>query len=242
MKARSWAARPRRVRPWRQAASTLVLGAAALCVLPALGGCHQAPTLTDLPPHRMDLVMPTTPTTTTNPDAQKAHGKPSVGLDPWAPRSGYREWTYIVIHHSATEAGSAADFDKYHRRKGWDELGYHFVIDNGRGGQDGRIEVGCRWQCQKWGAHVGGTPDNEYNNHGIGICLVGDLTGKMPTPAQLESLRTLVVHLARTYHIPARNIIGHRDAPNAKTACPGDAFHKQLHQVLKPLWACDLPQ
>lgn len=167
--------------------------------------------------------------------------QPSQAGHLWVPESGYRQWKYIVIHHSATEEGCAAVFDRFHRGKGWDELGYHFVIPNGKGGPDGSVEVGSRWRCQKWGSHTGGTPDNEYNNLGIGICVVGDWSRSLPTPAQLAGLRQLVLHLARTYRIPLRNIIGHRDAPGAKTACPGDAFHKHLHGPFKADLVRDLP-
>lgn len=58
----------------------------------------------------------------------------------------------IVIHHSATDIGSAASFDRRHRLiNHWDELGYHFVIGNGSGSGDGAIEIGTRWYKQKWG-------------------------------------------------------------------------------------------
>ncbi len=121
------------------------------------------------------------------------------------------------------------------------EHGYRFVITNGGGGADGAVEVGGRWLCQKWGSHTGGTPDNDYNNRGIGICLVGDWSARLPTSAQLASLRKLVIYLARTYHISLRDVIGHRDAPGAKTACPGDAFHKYLHGPLKADLAREWP-
>ena len=144
------------------------------------------------------------------------------------PASRRNRWRYIVIHHSATDTGNAATFDAVHKERGWDELGYHFVIDNGNGMPDGRVEVGSRWPKQKWGAHCGGTPNNEYNEYGIGICVVGDFSGHMPSRGQLASLRKLTIYLARTYNIPQKNIIGHRDAPNASTACPGNAFHKYV--------------
>ena len=51
----------------------------------------------------------------------------------WASPRNPRPWRYIVIHHSATDAGNAGTFDLQHRRRGWDELGYHFGIDNGQG-------------------------------------------------------------------------------------------------------------
>ena len=150
----------------------------------------------------------------------------------WA-AEGYRPWRYIVIHHSATEAGSAALFDKWHRGRGWDELGYHFVIDNGDGAPDGRIEVGRRWTIQKWGAHCGGTPGNEYNNYGIGICLVGDFSRRPPTDRQLASLERLVTCLAVACGIGPERVIGHRDAPNVSTACPGDRLHDHVLRTLR---------
>ncbi|MGB2821450.1 MAG: peptidoglycan recognition family protein [Phycisphaerae bacterium] len=151
----------------------------------------------------------------------------------WA-AEGYRPWRYIVIHHSATDRGSAAMFDKSHRARGWDELGYHFVIDNGDGGPDGQSEVGHRWRIQKWGAHCGGTPNNEYNNYGIGICLVGDFTRQSPSRRQLASLASLVTYLARQYDIPPGCILGHCDAPNASTACPGSRLHGFVLSTLRP--------
>ena len=151
----------------------------------------------------------------------------------WNP-TGKRPWRYIVIHHSSTETGSAESFDAMHRAKGWDELGYHFVIDNGKGGADGLVEIGGRWKNQKWGAHCGGTPDNEYNNYGIGICLVGDFTRSMPTDAQQQAMERLVKHLMAACDIPAGSVIGHREAPNAATDCPGNAFFTYFHDRFGP--------
>jgi hypothetical protein len=145
-----------------------------------------------------------------------------------------RNWRYIVIHHSATDFGNAARFDTIHRRKGWDELGYHFIITNGQGGPDGAIQVGSRWRKQKHGAHCGGTPGNAYNEVGIGICLVGNFNDHMPSQAQLASLDDLVEFLATYCDIDPRNVIAHRDAPNAATDCCGHRLHHYLHATLRP--------
>lgn len=136
----------------------------------------------------------------------------------WVPLTRARDWKYIVIHHSATPDGNAAKFDREHKAKGWDELGYHFVIDNGRGGPDGRVEVGPRWPKQKWGAHAK-TPDNRFNEHGIGICFVGNFENGRPTARQMQAAAKLVAWLMQTYNIPARNVIGHDDTKS--TLCPG---------------------
>ena len=129
-----------------------------------------------------------------------------------------RPWQWIVIHHSATPYGNAQIIDGWHREKGWDELGYHFVIDNGNGGADGRVEVGPRWTKQKWGAHTK-TTDNRFNDFGIGICLVGNFDVDHPSEAQMRSLANLVAFLMKTYHIPAERVLGHSDAK--PTDCPG---------------------
>jgi N-acetyl-anhydromuramyl-L-alanine amidase AmpD len=109
-------------------------------------------------------------------------------------------------------------FDKEHRAKGWDGVGYHFVIGNGTATADGQIEVTPRWPIQKWGAHAK-TLDNRYNEYGIGICLVGNFDNERPSEKQLKSLSTLVAYLMQTYHISPGNVIGHRDTK--ATDCPG---------------------
>jgi len=203
----------------------------AMVVVVVFGaGCTPAvqTPLGPLPTHRLDL---TARPGRVEPVKRKPLQTPQAGQ--WAAK-GYRPWRYIVIHHSATDRGSAALFDAAHRRRGWEGLGYHFVIDNGRGGPDGRIEVGPRWLIQKWGAHCGGTPNNEYNNYGIGICVVGNFCDHLPSRAQLDSLKRLVMYLVQTYHISPANVIGHRDAPNAHTKCPGEKLHKYLNEQLRP--------
>jgi len=139
----------------------------------------------------------------------------------WIPIASaeHREWTWIVVHHSATEVGGASRFDRDHKAKGWDELGYHFVIGNGSDTPDGAIEVGPRWPIQKHGAHAK-TPDNKYNEHGIGICLVGNMDNHPPTQKQLASLTRLAAYLADTYHIRQSDIIGHK-MTGKQTDCPG---------------------
>ncbi len=204
------------VRTWMMAASLGVLLSAA--------GCGQSPSvpLGALPTHRLDLNPPPRASVVTTPAPRIIAPRPvSFGpRDAWAVAQP-RGWHYIVIHHSATEDGNADEFDLAHRQRGWDELGYHFVITNGSGGPDGTVQVGSRWPGQKWGAHCGNTPNNEYNEYGIGICLVGNFSRRRPTRTQLASLERLVSHLAERFDIPPENVIGHHDAPNARTACPG---------------------
>ena len=129
------------------------------------------------------------------------------------------KWTHIVIHHSATKSGNAAQFDKIHRLRGWDGLGYHFVIGNGDGSPEGKIEVGPRWKNQIRGAHAGVA---YYNKYGIGICLVGNFEETSPDRAQIDALVKLIRWLQIKCDIPAKNVIGHRDVKS--TLCPGKYF------------------
>ena len=157
--------------------------------------------------------------------------RPPVHVDPAVPPHDVawditippRPWRWIVIHHSASDTGSAAAFDTFHREtRLWDELGYHFVIGNGTGSRDGLVEVGSRWPKQKWGAHCRVGDDEEYNDFGIGICLVGDFEKHRPTAAQMASLARLVDYLTAKYHIDDAHIIGHGTV--GQTKCPGRFF------------------
>ena len=145
----------------------------------------------------------------------------------WSPR-----WDYIVVHHSATNAGNARVFERNHRARGYRALGYHFVIGNGTyGTDDGEIEVGFRWLRQWDGAHTKGN----VNKVGIGICLVGNFEESAPSKKQMESLTRLTTHLAYRYDIPLENIKGHKDFVNNTTKCPGknfpwDSFRKLLRE------------
>ncbi len=152
-------------------------------------------------------------------------GRADVPSD-WLPVAPSNGWKYIIVHHSATPAGSAAKFDRDHRAKGWDELGYHFVIGNGTLSGDGQVEVGSRWSKQKHGAHAK-TADGRYNDFGIGICLVGNFELERPTPAQTASLAKLVGYLMNACNIPADQVMGHRETK--ATACPGR--HLNLAEV-----------
>jgi N-acetylmuramoyl-L-alanine amidase len=134
-----------------------------------------------------------------------------------------KKWKYIIIHHSATDVGSALEFHFAHQRRGFSRgLGYHFVIDNGSSGKsDGHIEVSPRWIKQQDGAHCKAAG---MNYKGIGICLVGDFTGEYVSNKQLSSLVYLVNLLREYYHIPLKNIMGHGQVPGARTECPGKRF------------------
>jgi len=133
------------------------------------------------------------------------------------------KWKYIVAHHSATAQGSAKSFDQVDRRHGMKNgLAYHFVIGNGKGTGDGVIEVGSRWKNQLHGGHVSKW---EFNNHGIGICLVGNFEKTRPTQKQLDSFDQLVNYLGGNILNNKYKFYVHKEI-NA-TLCPGRYFPTQ---------------
>ncbi len=145
------------------------------------------------------------------------NAKPLRNVIPLYPNT---HWKYIVIHHTATDVGKAYAIHRTHLDRGfWNGLGYHFLIDNGTLGKgDGQIEVAPRWIKQQSGAHCN---SGGMNEKGIGVALVGNFNEENPTPGQLQALTYLLKTLCQYYHIPATNIITHRDAPGANTECPG---------------------
>ncbi len=139
----------------------------------------------------------------------------------------YKGWKYIVIHHSATSAGSVKAFHKFHTQQGYGGIAYHFVIGNGNGMKDGEVKETFRWEQQISGTHVS-VNSWEYNVFGIGICLVGNLEKSPPTKSQITALNNLIARLKTTQNIRSQNILGHRhvkydDASDKKeqTVCPG---------------------
>ena len=140
----------------------------------------------------------------------------------WTPTVAQRAWKYMVIHHTASDAGDVASIDAAHRKRldnfgnPWQGIGYHFVIGNGNGMPDGAIEATFRWTRQIQGAHAGVA---DYNELGIGICLVGNFEQHAPTAAQMASVRSLVRTLRTAYAIPRENVVGHSQV--RRTACPG---------------------
>jgi len=146
----------------------------------------------------------------------------------WLPPTySEKRWTAIVIHHSGTENGDAAIFDKWHREGNhWEGVGYDFVIGNGTDSGNGLVEVTFRWFNQQQGAHCGGTPGNWANVEAVGICLVGNFNNTAPTTQQMNSLVKLVRFLQNRYRIPKSRIYGHGTTPGypGKTSCPGRKF------------------
>ncbi|MDA0345943.1 MAG: N-acetylmuramoyl-L-alanine amidase [Verrucomicrobia bacterium] len=140
------------------------------------------------------------------------------------------KWKYIIAHHSATPYGNASSYDKVDRTHGMENgLAYHFVIGSGKDSGDGEIEIGSRWTKQLHGGHVS---KQSYNDHGIGICLVGNFEKTKPTSRQMVAFTELVDYLGNDLLNGNYKFMVHREV-NA-TLCPGrnfptTAMHKRFN-------------
>lgn len=124
-----------------------------------------------------------------------------------------RKITEIIVHCADTPAGRddrAADIDRWHKAQGYNEIGYHYVVDI-----DGTIEPAR--DVEKVGAHCKG-----HNANSIGVCYIGGRNEDMieredtRTDAQKASLLLLLKYLRAKY--PKAKIYGHRDFSDK--ACP----------------------
>lgn len=124
-----------------------------------------------------------------------------------------REIKEIIVHCAATPEGkdfTVEDIDRWHRERGFNCIGYHYVIY-----LDGSIHNGR--DLNKAGAHCTG-----HNSKSIGVCYIGGVAkdGKTPkdtrTKEQKESLLLLLRELKAKF--PKAKIHGHREFANK--ACP----------------------
>lgn len=131
-------------------------------------------------------------------------------------------WDSIVIVHSGQPAGSPADIAQEHKSLGYDGLGFHFVIGNGKRMGDGEIHVGYRWLDQQAGADLSGINSGFNSSNAIEICLVGDGDRRPFSEEQLYRLAQLVDSLSDELGIGADSIHLHKDL--AGTSSPGQFF------------------
>ncbi|MFI5895829.1 N-acetylmuramoyl-L-alanine amidase [Actinoplanes sp. NPDC051513] len=158
----------------------------------------------------------------------------------------------VFVHHTATGNGySCADsaalvrgIQAYQvRTKGWDDIGYNFLVDKcgaifeGRGGGVGRNVLG---------AHTLG-----FNADASAIAVIGTFDAVGVSPTVRNAIATVAAYKlgaagnppngkvvytsggSNLYPVGARatlfRISGHRDA--GRTDCPGDSLYRQLPQI-----------
>lgn len=132
----------------------------------------------------------------------------------------------IIVHctaNTATSKISLQDIRNFHiQKRGWSDIGYHFVIF-----ADGRVEKGRPVQLS--GAHCKG-----HNSHSIGIAYIGGIL-KDGTPAdtrtfkQKQAIIKLIKQLKLAYPSITR-VSGHRDYANK--ACPCFDAHAEYQRLV----------
>ncbi|MBI5200105.1 MAG: N-acetylmuramoyl-L-alanine amidase [Elusimicrobia bacterium] len=137
--------------------------------------------------------------------------------------------------HTTTLPESLAEMrflqDFHQRGRGWNDIGYHFLIDGA-----GRVFRGRPIDAQ--GAHVLG--QNEGN---VGISLLGNYHppyNDAVSPAQREAIRRLGAWLRDRYGVAPSTYRGHRDY-NPKTDCPGDLTYSLLPEIQRAIEATPAP-
>jgi N-acetylmuramoyl-L-alanine amidase len=112
--------------------------------------------------------------------------------------------TAVVFHHSASPDVSVAEIDVWHRKRGFQCIGYHDVIR-----RDGTIEHGR--PVHSFGAHAIGR-----NDYAIGVCLCGDFRNYPPNEEQIESAVSLYHGYCRHYGKTLSIEFHHEECPGPK--------------------------
>jgi len=139
---------------------------------------------------------------------------------------------FIIVHCSDSTWGTAREIRKWHLERGFNDIGYNYVILNGKLSTDfelpvlnGSIEVGRWWEID--GAHTIG-----YNDRSIGICAIAKDTW---TSAQKLSLIQLCKTLIKQFDINPDNILGHCETDSGKKeskTCPNLDMN-EIRKIIK---------
>ena len=125
----------------------------------------------------------------------------------------------VIIHCADTKTNQnfdVSDIDRWHKNKGWTEIGYHYYIK-----LDGTIQTGRK--LKRVGAHCAG-----HNSSSVGVCLEG---GKNPdgtkwdmcTSKQEYAVEKLLLTLGKDY--PNITLHGHYEFSKTKS-CPNFDINK----------------
>lgn len=126
-----------------------------------------------------------------------------------ATRAQKRKIDLIVLHCSASDNpdhDNIATMRRWHKRRGWRDVGYHYFIR-----KDGKLEKGRAEYMV--GAHVSG-----HNSNSIGICLHGNDVDKF-TEEQFNQAAKLLRKLLKKYKLGLEHIKPHNYFTDRKT-CP----------------------
>lgn len=130
------------------------------------------------------------------------------------------------IHHTVTSAaGNKPSDERAHMRylqriafnRGFNDISYSFIVF-----PSGRVYEGRGWQIV--GAHTEGS-----NSIAHAVSFVGNFEISEPTKDALRAAAAVIRRGLRQGRIkPNAWLRGHREAPGAATACPGDNLFERL--------------
>jgi N-acetylmuramoyl-L-alanine amidase len=156
-------------------------------------------------------------------------------LIPQRLKKSRRNITKIIVHCSATPEGedkTVADIRADHKKQGWSDIGYHYVVY-----RDGTVHEGRDVDIQ--GAHCA---DNGGNIGSIGVCYIGGVEKRKAgipyaklkpkdtrTDAQKVALLNLLLTLRKLY--PQAKIYGHRDFDMHGKTCPSFDAKKEYSNI-----------
>ena len=144
-----------------------------------------------------------------------------------------RDIKYIVLHCTATrEDFSAVSIDRirrWHLKRGWSDVGYHYYIR-----KDGSLELGRDrdndgdiWE--EIGAHVKG-----FNSKSISMCYEGglDSLGENKDTRTEPQKKTMEI-VCKILKSQDKDLIiqGHRDFPNVSKSCPNFDVKEWLKEI-----------
>lgn len=135
-----------------------------------------------------------------------------------------RQIKQIIIHCSATPEGrdiGAASIRRWHKEKGFSDIGYHYVIR-----LDGTIEKGR--PIEQVGAHC-----KNYNRNSIGICYVGGTEKDCKTPKDTRTKEQCkaMTELLKQLHRQFPNVTIHGHSEFANKACPSFNVNEYLQSI-----------
>jgi hypothetical protein len=163
----------------------------------------------------------------------------------------------LVVHHTVTQnddpdpAATVRAVYAYHTQaNGWNDIGYHFLVDAAGRIYEGRFARPYRpgeipTGEDESGRGVVGAHAKGANVGSVGVALLGDFRSAEPTPAALDALVRLLGWKAARHGIDPGgaspytftdgttrsfpNLSGHRDV--GTTACPGDKLYAHLPEI-----------
>jgi len=110
-------------------------------------------------------------------------------------------WNWIEIFYSGSNSGNIGQSSNGLPNS--QDVNYHFCVYNGKGGNDGHIQLSEKWQNQN---SVSSPNSWVGSDQAIRICVVADGRNIRPTDCQIKRIQVLVEELRRNFNIQPDSI------------------------------------